>query len=156
MCVDVRKWPIMWPNVEFIKGDLLQSNISFDSFDVITCISTIEHFGLGRYGDKEDVDGDMKGMELLKRYLKPNGLMILTVPFGRPAIAFPAHRIYDKSRFSRLISGFKILDKEFFGPIERCDVYRPCSEKETYPVDTRGGYAIICALLEKGKFHEEE
>lgn len=156
VCVDVREWPVMWPNLEFVKSDLLESDISFGSFDVITCISTIEHFGLGRYGDKEDVDGDIKGMKLLKRCLKPNGLMILTVPFGRPAIAFPAHRIYDKSRFSRLISGFKILDKKFFGPIDRSDVYRPCSEKETYSVDTQGGYAIICTLLQKEENHEEE
>lgn len=139
VCVDVLEWPIRWPNLEFIKGDLLESDIPFESFDVIACVSTIEHFGLGRYGDKEDVDGDIKGMANLRKYLKPNGLMILTVPFCRPTVAFPAHRIYDESRILRCTSGFKILDKKFFGPIDRPNVYRPCSEEETYSVDTRGG-----------------
>jgi hypothetical protein len=107
VCAYVREWPMMWPNLEFVRGDLLESDHSFGCFDVITCISTIEHFGLGRYGDKENVDGDIEGMTLLKRYLKPNGLMILTVPFGRPAIAFPAHRIYNRSRFSRLFQDLR-------------------------------------------------
>ncbi|MFC1937100.1 DUF268 domain-containing protein, partial [Chloroflexota bacterium] len=111
--------------------------------------STIEHFGLGRYGDKEDVDGDIKGMNTLRKYLKPRGLMVLTVPFGRATVAFPAHRVYNESRFSRLTSGFRILDKKFFGPIDRPNVFRPCSEEEAYSVDTEGSPAVVYCLLEK-------
>lgn len=150
MCIDVREWPVMWPNLEFVKCDLVEADIAFESFDVVTCVSTIEHVGLGTYGDKEDVDGDVKGMAMLRKYLKPKGRMILSVPFGKPAILYPYHRIYDNSRFSRLTLGFRILDKKFFGPIDSPSVYRPCSEKEAYSVDAERNYAIICALLEKG------
>jgi len=149
VCIDVREWPVVWPNLEFVRCDVVEADIAFESFDVVTSVSTIEHVGLGIYGDKEDVDGDIKGMTMLRKYLKPKGLMILTVPFGRPAIVYPLHRIYDNSRFSRLTLGFQILDKKFFGPIDRPSVYRPCSEKEAYSVDTERNYAIICALLQK-------
>lgn len=149
VCIDVREWPVTWPNLEFVKGDLLESDIAFGSFDVITCVSTIEHVGLGAYGDREDVDGDIKGMAMLRKYLKPRGRMILSVPFGKPAILYPYHRIYDKSRLSRLTSGFRILDKKFFGPIDSSIVYRPCSEKEAYSANTEVSYAVVCVLLEK-------
>lgn len=151
VCVDVREWPVNWPNLEFVKGDVIESDnlVPFESFDVITCISTIEHFGLGRYGDVEDVDGDIKGLAKIRGYLKPGGLMILTAPYGIGAIAYPAHRIYNKSRFLKLVSGFKILEKKFFGPIDNPVVWRPCSEEEAYSVDPQRGYATICSLLEK-------
>lgn len=149
VCLDVREWPVMWPNLEFVKSDLLESNVTSESFDVITCVSTVEHFGLGRYGDKEGVDGDIKGMAMLREYLKPGGRMVLTVPFGRPSIWFPAHRIYGKSRLSRLTEGFRVLDKRFFGPIDRPRAFRPCSEEEAYSLDTERSYAIVCCLLEK-------
>lgn len=149
VCIDVREWPVMYPNLKFVKCDLLESDIPFSNFDVITCVSTIEHFGLGRYGDKEDVDGDIKGMSILRKYLKPKGLMILTVPFGRATVAFPAHRVYDESRFSRLTSGYRILDKKFRGPIDRPDSFRPCSEEETYSVDTETSVAVVCCCLER-------
>lgn len=149
VCIDVREWPVTWPNLEFVKSDLLESNIPLESFDVITCVSTIEHFGLGRYGDKEDVDGDIKGMDMLRNYLKPKGRIILTAPFGRPTIAFPAHRIYGSSRLLKLTSGFRILDKKFFGPIDRPAAFRPCTEEEAYSVDTESSHALVCCLLEK-------
>jgi SAM-dependent methyltransferase len=151
VCVDVREWPVKWHNVEFVKGDVIMSEnlFPFESFDVITCISTIEHFGLGRYGDAEDVDGDIKGLAKIRKYLKPDGLMILTTPCGVGAVAFPAHRIYNKSRFLKLVSGFKILDMKFFGPIDNPAVYRPCSEEEAYSIDPQRGNATICSLLQK-------
>ena len=90
----------------------------------------------------------LMGMAILKKYLKPTGWMILTVPFGRASVAYPAHRIYDRPRFSRLTSGFRILDMKFFGPIDRADVYRPCSEQEVYSVHIENP-AVACCLLEK-------
>ena len=149
ICIDVRKWPVVWENLEVVKCELADADIAPESIDIITCISTIEHVGLSNYGDQEDIDGDIKGIAMLRKYLKPKGKMILTTPFGKAAIFYPYHRIYDNSRFSKLTSGFSVLDKRYFGPIDKPDVYRPCSEKETYSVDTGKGYAIICCLLEK-------
>lgn len=154
-CLDVRKWPLKVPNLTSIQSDLFQLKGSllkpkgFGPFDVITCISAVEHFGLARFGDQKDANGDIKGVAILRSFLKPKGLMILTAPFGQPTVAYPIHRVYDSSRFLRMTAGLKILDKQFFGPIEREHFYRPCTEEETYSVDTAKGYAIICCLLQK-------
>jgi hypothetical protein len=42
MCVDVLEWHVEWPNLKFVKCDLLESDISLESFNVIACVSTIE------------------------------------------------------------------------------------------------------------------
>lgn len=152
-CVDLRQWPMQWPGLRLVRGDLLTPGddelLPHARFDAITCISAIEHFGLGRYGDIEDVDGDIKGLAKLRYYLKPGGLLVLTAPFGRGAIAFPAHRIYDRSRLARLTAGFTTLDKVFFGPVERPGVYRPCSEDEAYALDAMRGQAVVCCVVRK-------
>ncbi len=154
VCLDVREWPIQLPHLTVLKRDIINlNNENIGEFDVITCISTLEHFGLGRYGDKEDVEGDFKGMFELKKFLKSGGLMVLTLVFGKPTVVFPAHRVYNNSRLMRLIEGFKLLDRRFFRPISTQPViYAPCSKEDTYQVDlTTGYYAIICLLLQKEK-----
>jgi len=162
-CMDVVGWEIPWPDVKVIKCDLLEPSIfiSPESFDYITCVSTIEHVGLGRYGDKESTNGDFEGMKILHKYLKPGGRMILTIPVGLSAIVYPAHRIYNRSRFLRLISGFRILNEEFFfRKPEVRGVFYPCSSKKAYLakpfIYERPGYAIACCLLEKEEDEKSE
>ena len=64
-------------------------------FDSISSLHAIEHFGLGRYGDKLDPIGHIKGIENLQKYLKKNGLFYLSVPVGsKSKIYFNAHRVF--------------------------------------------------------------
>jgi len=147
-CLDVRNWPVSYPNLTFVKGDITDENcpLPHQGFDAITCICTIEHIGLGRYGDREDPEGDIKAVARLRMHLKPDGLLIFTVPFGKPTVCFPSHRIYNRSRLQRIISGFKVVEERFFGPIENPSTHRLCSEGEAYSVDASQGHAIICCL----------
>jgi len=56
---------------------------------------TVEHVGLGRYGDQLDPDGDLKAIKELVRVLASGGNLFFVVPIGRkPKIMFNAHRIY--------------------------------------------------------------
>lgn len=55
---------------------------------------TVEHVGLGRYGDQLDPSGDLKSIAELKRVLKPGGNLLFVTPVGKPRIEFNAHRIY--------------------------------------------------------------
>ena len=56
---------------------------------------TIEHIGLGRYGDPLDVQGDRRALAELQRVVAPGGSLLVVVPIGEPRIQFNAHRIYD-------------------------------------------------------------
>ena len=72
---------------------------------------TVEHVGLGRYGDPINPDGDLKAISELKRTLANGGSLLFVVPVGKPKIEFNAHRIYS---FEQIINYFKDLKlKEF-------------------------------------------
>lgn len=62
--------------------------------DSLSCLHTIEHFGLGRYGDPIDPDGHLKGLEQLKSMVAQGGRLYLSTPIGPQRIEFNAHRIF--------------------------------------------------------------
>jgi SAM-dependent methyltransferase len=99
--------------VRYIHGDCIATGLADGSVDVAANISTLEHIGLGRWGDALDVDGDIKAMTEAWRILKPGGHLILTIPYGYPAVVFNLHRIYDQGRVTRLFQGFEIVLAEY-------------------------------------------
>ncbi|MBN8674532.1 MAG: DUF268 domain-containing protein [Chitinophagales bacterium] len=77
----------------------------------LSCMHTVEHIGLGRYGDELDADGDIKAVNELKRVLQPGGDLLFVTPVGKPVIQFNAHRIYS---YEQIIEYFSPLTlKEF-------------------------------------------
>ncbi|NIA11303.1 MAG: methyltransferase domain-containing protein [Nitrospiraceae bacterium] len=49
--IDVREYHEKHPNLTVVSTDIENTPFSDDFFDVITCVSTIEHIGLGGYED---------------------------------------------------------------------------------------------------------
>ena len=66
-----------------------------DSCDSISSLHALEHFGLGRYGDKIDPYGYMKGITNITKVLKSKGIFYFSVPMGKQRIEFNAHRIFN-------------------------------------------------------------
>lgn len=80
-------------------------------FDVVLSISSIEHDGLGRYGDPINPNGDFEFMHYAKTaLLKPSGHMILSMPIGKDVLIYNLHRIYGEKRFNILTKGWEIID----------------------------------------------
>jgi hypothetical protein len=78
-------------------------------FDAIVTFSSIEHSGLGRYGDPLDPDGDLKTMKCIHKNLKDDGLLIWGAPVGADALTWNAHRVYGPIRLPLLFANFKEL-----------------------------------------------
>lgn len=92
---DIRPMLINVPNIIFKQADLTDpQSIPTDYCDSISCLHALEHFGLGRYGDKIDPDGHLKGFEQITKILKPGGIFYFSVPMGVQRIEFNAHRIF--------------------------------------------------------------
>lgn len=94
--LDIRPQPQAIRNIVFHQLDLMAKlpDAWVECTDSLSCLHTIEHFGLGRYGDTIDPDGHLKGVEQLKRMVKPGGLLYLATPIGPQRIEFNAHRIF--------------------------------------------------------------
>jgi ubiquinone/menaquinone biosynthesis C-methylase UbiE len=118
--------------VEYRRGDCMATGLADSSVDLITCISTLEHVGLGRWGDPLHVDGDILAMREMLRILKPGGNLILTIPYGEPTVVYDLHRVYDEGRVELLASGFNCITKEYSLLGRLCDV----SEATGRPVVT--------------------
>ncbi len=81
-------------NFESGFADLTQLPFEDNLFPSVSCMHTIEHVGLGRYGDTLDANGDIKAIIELKRITKPDGDILFVTPVGKQKIEFNAHRIY--------------------------------------------------------------
>jgi len=80
-------------------------------FDCAFSISSVEHSGLGRYGDPIDIDGDLKAMKLLHDKIKIGGICFLAVPIGADRTEGNLHRVYGKERLPLLLKGWNVLER---------------------------------------------
>jgi Caenorhabditis protein of unknown function, DUF268 len=76
------------------SADLLMLPFPDNSIASLSCMHTVEHVGLGRYGDTIDPEGDVRAAKELARVTKKGGSLLFVVPVGKPKIQFNAHRIY--------------------------------------------------------------
>jgi len=86
----------------------------YPKFDAIVSFSSIEHDGLGRYGDPLDPRGDFAAMVEFGSWLKPGGLLYLGVPVccgDEGAIFGNGHRMYGEKRLAAMFEagGFEVV-----------------------------------------------
>ena len=103
---DFRPVRLNLSNLSSEHADLVNLPFESNSIQSLSCMHTVEHVGLGRYGDPIDPDGDLKAISELKRVLGPNGNLLLVVPVGKPKLMYNAHRIYS---YDEVLEYFKDL-----------------------------------------------
>lgn len=103
---DYRPAMLQLSNLESDAQDLKSLTFADNSIESLSCMHTVEHIGLGRYGDELDPKGDLKAINELKRVLKFGGSILFVTPVGRPRIEFNGHRIYS---FEQIASYFQPL-----------------------------------------------
>lgn len=110
--LDVRPYGFSHPNFSFHRADLFQWQPPH-VFEVILLVSTIEHFGIGGYGDTKLNDADVQALQKIAEWLKPGGQLLVSVPYGKAGIT-PKHRIYDRERLAMLFHAFEWVDQVYF------------------------------------------
>ncbi len=121
---DYRPANLKLDNLTNKKADLMSLPFTENSINSISCMHTIEHIGLGRYGDPIDPNGDIKAINELKRVLAMDGSLLFVTPIGKiPKIEFNAHRIYSHEQILSLFNDLELrefaLIKEHEGGIIR-------------------------------------
>ena len=124
-----------------IIGDVRTAPVPASSFDVVTCISTIEHVGFDAKGstdksafarwssveetpDSRDPAVTRDVMGAFARALKPGGLALITVPMGKGGAVpvqdklgyFTRQFEYDANSWREIVEapGFRLLEQRFF------------------------------------------
>ena len=108
---DIRKLTKPIDNIRFVQIDLMDQNFNLmDYCDSISCLHALEHFGLGRYGDRIDYQGHILGWENLYKILKKGGKFYFSVPIGSQRIEFNAHRVFSIEYLLTMIKGRYQID----------------------------------------------
>jgi hypothetical protein len=82
----------------------------WDEVDFAFIYSSVEHDGLGRYGDPMNPFADLESVGRTRCLLKHGGILFLGFPTGPDAVAWNAHRIYGRLRLFLIFQGFEIID----------------------------------------------
>lgn len=92
-----------------------------ESVECLTSLCSIEHFGLGAYGDPFDTHGDYKAVSEMIRVLRPGGSLVLTttVNLTHSFATFNIHRIYELEALRSMFTGLEIVEEQFFSMRQR-------------------------------------
>ncbi|MGO9898388.1 MAG: methyltransferase domain-containing protein [Solirubrobacteraceae bacterium] len=115
--VDPRPVPYTHPQLESFACRLEDLNAPDEPFAAAFLISTIEHVGLGAYGEpgygksEHGRGADLALLARMRALLAPDGLLVLTTPFGARELTV-LERVYDEDSLSELLSGWRILERQ--------------------------------------------
>jgi hypothetical protein len=80
-------------------------------FDMVVSFSSLEHSGLGRYGDALNPRGDIDAAEEVYCMLKPCGYFLIALPYVRRShLVWNAHRQYGPERMKLFGAGYRQVD----------------------------------------------
>ncbi len=93
--IDVRDFPSEVEHLNTIVDDATSLHqIPDESIESMSALCSLEHFGLGRYGDPVDPEACFKCFDNIQKKLKKGGRLYLSVPVGRERVEFNAHRVF--------------------------------------------------------------
>jgi SAM-dependent methyltransferase len=93
--VDVRPLPEQLSGLDFVRANATDlAGFPDGSISSMSSLHAIEHFGLGRYGDRLDPRGATRACATFARKLAPGGRLLLSAPIGRERTEFNAHRVF--------------------------------------------------------------
>lgn len=108
---DYRPADLKLTNLTTNTADLTDLPFPDNSIRSLSCLHTIEHIGLGRYGDPIDPTGDQQAARELTRVLKPGGRLLIATPVGATSrIEFNAHRIYTYDAVCALFPKLELIE----------------------------------------------
>jgi len=94
--IDIRRLEINVDGLEFLQADATNlENIPDGSIMSLSALCSLEHFGLGRYGDPVDPEACFKAFKAIQRVIGGGGKVYISVPIAKNnSLEFNAHRIF--------------------------------------------------------------
>lgn len=109
--IDVRPFPVQIDGMETIVDDATELREFADgSIMSLSAVSSLEHFGLGRYGDEVDPEACFKCFGNIQKKMRRGGKLYITVPIGRERCCFNAHRVFNPKTILNEFNEMKLIE----------------------------------------------
>jgi hypothetical protein len=109
--LDIRPSTRMIPNLRVNVGDATTDiSVNQKQYDSVSSLHSLEHFGLGRYGDSIDSNGHVKGLRNIAAKVKSNGILYISFPIGKPVTEFNSQRIINPIWPFEILEDFELLE----------------------------------------------
>lgn len=93
--IDIREFPGEVKGLHTIVDNAVElSQVTNESIESMSALCSIEHFGLGRYGDPIDPEACFKCFSEIQKKIKSEGSLYLSLPVGKERVEFNAHRVF--------------------------------------------------------------
>lgn len=148
--MDIRPQEINIPNISFKQADLMiLPEELIESYDSISSLHVIEHFGLGRYNDPIDYNGHLKAIRNITKMLKKGGIFYFSTPIGRQRVEFNAHRIFSVNYLLDLFKEDYSVER-FSYVNDEGDFYENASLEQSV-IDQQYNFNYGCGIFELRK-----
>lgn len=131
--LDVREYPFEHPQLTAVASPIGEWDAEPGSFEAALCVSTVEHVGLGWYGDPKMGDGDRQALDVIAAALRPGGLLVLTVPYGT-AGEDALERRYDRLTLDALLDGWDVVERQIVERADDGNTWLPVEESSSHAV----------------------
>jgi len=149
--LDIRPLATHIDNIEFIQWDITNSRPELHSIaDCVSCLHTLEHIGLGRYGDKLNPDGWKQALHALVELLADRGNLWLSVPIGIQRVEFNAQRIFDPITIINASATLGLTLVSFFYLTES-GIKESSDYQNDFALLARNSYGLGIFLFVKGR-----
>lgn len=109
--IDIRSFPIKIDGLTTVIGDATNmEQFEDDSIESLSALCSLEHFGLGRYGDPIDPEACFKCFASIQQKMKIGGKLYVSVPVGKERVQFNAHRIFYATTIIESFDKMRLLE----------------------------------------------
>jgi ubiquinone/menaquinone biosynthesis C-methylase UbiE len=134
-----------------VVGDIAEiTSLPEASFDVVTCISVLEHVGVGGYDGKEHSEA-VAFLRALRRFVKPGGHIVMTFPFGKDCFSrlnrVDSYRVISEQYLLLVLNAANLSDvrQTYFKLTDR--YWYPCNLGEASSVDSSAQVQAIGGII---------
>lgn len=142
--VDLDPYGLSHPNLNAITADLRTLPFIDGAFDVILCVSVIEHVGHSDGGGEGYPESS--ALKEFGRVLQYDGQLVLTTPIADEAALLNNGRVYDIERFqSALPELFEISNLQIYSRTD--EIWQPSDKDNLSPFDGYSISNVLCTRL---------
>jgi len=136
--VDPRGYPFEHPNLTVVSSPIERWEGPSEPLALAISLSTVEHLGLHHYspeqGDVERADRDT--LEQIRGWMAPEGVLVLTAPYGRASID-EFQRVYAADSLPRLLDAWDVVETRYARRLD-ATTWAPCTAADLAEADEAG------------------